>query len=219
MMHSQDHHPSPQEEEGFEKGVGHKMEDSRRPGPHPQRQKHIANLADGRVSQHPLDIPLGQGAEPGQEQRHSADEGYNYHDHRGQAKEAMHTGDEINACSNHRGRVDESTNRRGTGHGVGQPGLQGQLGRFADRAPQKQGCGGHSQARAGGPLLHCPPHQFLNIQCSQMHKEQEETNSHSGIPHSRHNKRFPRRSTIARLAIPKTDEEVAAQPYALPAQV
>ena len=52
---------------------------------------------------------------------------------------------EVDAGDDHRGRVDERGDRRGTGHGVGQPCVQRELARLADdrehqrgRAPQDQ---------------------------------------------------------------------------------
>ena len=49
--------------QSFKESVNHKVENSRRPGAQPLCQKHIANLAHGRISQHPFNIVLGKCAE------------------------------------------------------------------------------------------------------------------------------------------------------------
>ena len=68
-----------QEEQSLEEGVVEEVEDADGDAPHPQPQHHVAELADGGVGQHALDIGHHQPHGGGEDGGEAADDG-----HRGQ---------------------------------------------------------------------------------------------------------------------------------------
>ena len=62
-----------EEQQRLEEGVRHEVEDGGRPGANPEREEHVADLADRRVGEDALQIGLIERAEAGQQQRQRAD--------------------------------------------------------------------------------------------------------------------------------------------------
>ncbi len=59
--HRVHHAAGAQKEQSLEKGMRHQVEDSGAERAHTASQKHVAQLADGRVGEHLLDVGLDQG--------------------------------------------------------------------------------------------------------------------------------------------------------------
>jgi len=91
---------------------------------------HIAQLADGGVSQYTFEIVGNHGHQGSQQGRNQAHQ----HHREGPARHLMEgrveAGQQINASVDHCGRMDEGADGGGGFHGIGQPGLEGELGRF-----------------------------------------------------------------------------------------
>ena len=82
------------------------MEDANGYAPGPQPQHHVAQLADSRISQDPLNIGHHQTHSSGKNSGNTTDDGY-----RGQClcrvrKEGEHTGDQEDASGYHSGGMD-----------------------------------------------------------------------------------------------------------------
>src|SRR6185437_13269242 len=112
-----------EKQQRLEEGVRHKMKDGRRPGANPERKEHVADLTDRRVGQDALQIGLIERTEASQKQRQRADHCDGGLDWWRQIIENMRAGYEIDACRYHGRGMNERTDRRWAGHGVGQPGL------------------------------------------------------------------------------------------------
>ena len=131
MVQRQNDRAGGKKQQRLEEGVGHQMEDRRRPSAHAKRHEHVADLAHRRIGQNALDVGLRQrreGRDQKRQQAHHCDDVLGVH--RFQI-EPLHSGDEIDASGHHRGGVNQRRHRRWTGHRIRQPGLQRQLRRFA----------------------------------------------------------------------------------------
>ena len=67
------HTPRAEEEQSFEEGVGHQMENAGGERADAARQEHISQLAHGRIGQHPLDVILHQPDRRGPDGRRRSD--------------------------------------------------------------------------------------------------------------------------------------------------
>ena len=125
-----------EKQQGFEKGVGHQVEDPGTESANAHCQEHVADLADGGISQDAFDVVLRQSGKSSQQQGEHTYPGNHFQCRRSQQEQAVGAGDKINPGGDHGGRVDQGTDRGGAGHGIGQPGVQGKLGRFTHSASQ-----------------------------------------------------------------------------------
>ncbi len=124
------------EEQGLEECVRDEMEDGRRVGGDAAGEEHVAELRDGGVGEHALDVVLDEADGGGEESRGGADDG-DHGEREGRAiKEEMRAGDHVDAGSDHGGGVDERGDGRGAFHGVGQPDVERKLRAFAGSAEQ-----------------------------------------------------------------------------------
>ena len=136
-----------EEEVGLEEGVGEEVEDRRRPGADAQGHRHVPELGDGRVGEHLLDVVLNEGEEARTDEGHGTDRGEEVDaralDLHALPEDREEAGDHIDAGDDHRGGVDERRDRRGSGHGVGQPGVQHELARLRHHGDRETGRSHH----------------------------------------------------------------------------
>ncbi len=89
----------------------------------------------------------------------------------------MEAGDEVDAGGDHGGGVDEGAHGRRAGHGVGQPGLEGELRGLADGAGQDQeGDDGQRGAEAAEVSQ-----RGLEVQRAEAGEEQEEADQQGRV--------------------------------------
>jgi hypothetical protein len=62
-------------------------------------------------------------------------------------------------------------------------------------------------------------HQRLDLQGAEVGEQQEQADRHRRIADARDQERFERGAGVRRIAIPETDQQVAAQSHALPTEV
>ena len=136
-VHGVDHTARRQKQQGFEKRVGHQMENTGRKSTHAQPQEHVTELADGGVGQNFLDVSLHQTDGGGIESGQATDSRHRRQREGRVGKEDVRAGDHVDAGGDHGGSVDERTDRRGAFHRVRQPDVERQLCRLADRAHQQ----------------------------------------------------------------------------------
>ena len=75
MVAGEDDGARAQEEQGLEPGMGEEVEHGRFPGQQAQGHDHVAQLGEGGVGQHALDVILLGGHEGGDDGRDGADDG------------------------------------------------------------------------------------------------------------------------------------------------
>ena len=142
--------PRPEEEERLEEGVREQVEDRRHPGADAERHHHVAQLADGRVREHLLDVALHEREHRSDDDRHAADECHRVQaavaDREAAEEDGVEAGAEVHARDHHGGGVDERRDGRRARHGVGQPGVQRELAALADD-PDEQARRAHDEQR------------------------------------------------------------------------
>ena len=153
------HRAGAKEQQRFEEGVRDQVEHAGQPAADAQGQHHVAQLADGRVGQHALDVGGGDGDRGGQKQRDAADVGdHQQHFGREHRIEPPH---QVDAGGHHRRRVDQGRDGRGAFHRIGQPDVQRELGALADAAAEDAQAGDDQQPVAAA--LRSPVHRHARI--------------------------------------------------------
>ena len=208
-----------EEQQRLEKGMGYQVENAGGVGADAKGQEHVTDLADGGVGQDALDIVLGQGGESGQQQGGQADPGDGFLGGRRQLEQAEGAGDQVDPGGHHGGRVDQGADRGGARHRVGQPGVQRQLRRLAHRATQQQGGGENGQGVADLPLAVGGGQQRLDIEGAEFSEQQEQAQGHGSVADAGNHEGLARGAAVGRVPVPEADQQVGADPHALPAQV
>ena len=126
-----------EEEQRLEEGMRHQVEHREVVRADPGREEHVADLRHRRVRDHALDVPLHECDQPGDEQRHGADDRRQVLDVGRGLEDRVGPHDQVDAGGDHRRGVDEGGDRRRAFHRVGQPGLERELGRLRDRAAEQ----------------------------------------------------------------------------------
>ncbi len=116
------HHASCREEEQtFEKCMGHEVEYARPKGPYAARQEHVSQLADRRIRKNPFDVELSHAHGGSKQSGCSANHGHDRQRNRCHSKEKAAPSHHVHAGCHHRGSVDQGADRRRTFHGVREP--------------------------------------------------------------------------------------------------
>ena len=145
----------PQEQQSLEEGVGEQMEKGGVVRAHAKGCHHVAQLADRGIGHYALDVVCRQAhgrGEYGGKRPNQRDDHHGRLRFREDREESSH---QEHAGRNHRGGMDQRADGRRALHGVGEPGVQGELAALADRAgkqaqaqPQERSSG--HDARAAG---------------------------------------------------------------------
>ena len=125
--------PGAEEEQRLEEGVGEQVEHPGDVAGGAHRHEHVAQLADRRVGEHPLDVALSDGDGGGEQGSGGADDGDHRRRHRGQLEQRPGAGHQVDAGGDHGGGMDEGRHRGRALHGIGEPHVQRDLGGLARR--------------------------------------------------------------------------------------
>ena len=137
-----------EEQEGLGETVGHEMEHRCRPAQGAQRQHHQAQVGYGGVGQDAFQVGGDQGDGGRAQGGYQADAGDDHEGFGGGGEDGIGAGDQIDAGNDHGGGVNQGADGSGAFHGVGQPDVEGELGRLAHCAQEQQDGGGGDNAVA-----------------------------------------------------------------------
>ena len=158
-------------------------------------------------------------AEAGEQQCRSADHADRQFRRRRQQEQRMRAGHEVDAGGHHRRRVDQRAHRRRAGHRIGQPGLQRQLRRFADRTAEQEEGGQRGDRGTHRPALRGVLHGTRDVERAEPARDHQQADQQRGVADARHDEGLARGEAVGRVAPPKADQQIGAKPDALPAGV
>ena len=125
----------------------------------------------------------------------------------------MGAGDEVDTRSHHGGRVDQRRDRGRARHGVRQPGLQRQLGGFADRAAEQHQAGERQGRGAVGKHRRGSHQQLVNVEGAELAVEHEEPDGEEDVADPGHHERLEGGGAVVAILVVEADQQVAAQPH------
>ena len=219
LVHAVDDAAGAQEQQGLEEGVRHDVEHRGRVRPHPEAEKHVAELAHRGVGQHFLDVGLHQ-RDRGREQRgRRADDGHHAQRGRRQGVQKVQAGDQIDAGGDHRRGMDQRADRRGASHGVGQPDVERNLRRLAGRGDEEEQTDERHRAgrQQGGVRFDRAERQRPYVVRGQTPEQDEQPEQESGVADAVDDERLLAGVGLLRVGVPEPDQQVGAQADAFPA--
>ncbi len=138
VMHGDDDAAGAQKKQGLEEGMGHQMKHPGSIGRHTERHGHIAELGQRGIRHHSLDVVLDQAKQAHEKRCGRTNDQNEGQGGRRQLEQRRHAGHHENAGGYHGRGMDQRRDGRGAFHGVGQPDMQWDLGRFAHGADEQQ---------------------------------------------------------------------------------
>jgi hypothetical protein len=261
-VHRVDDAACAEEEAGLEERVREDVEEARREGADAHAQEHEAELADGAVGEHLLDVVLDERDGRREECGGRADAGDDHHHERRHDEDERQAADQVDARRDHRRRVDERAHRGGAGHRVGEPHVERDLRALARAPEEKREADGRRRgdgdgrrrgdrlqdpdvvrlhvarlqererrvvyAATHGPEVHelrvdvCVPERrgpggdARPVEGARVPDEQEHAADEAEVPDAVGDERLLAGCGVRHLVVPEADEEIAAEPDALP---
>ena len=208
------------------------MEDGRDKAANAQRHDHVAELRDGGIGQHALDIVLGHGDGRGKEGREAADQADDHQRH-GAFKPAdredrQHARDQVDARGDHGRRVDQRRDGRGAFHRVGQPDVQRELRTLAagpehqEQTDRRRHAAADIQAWIGQPRLPQDPVcgvRIMEIERAVRRPDQEQAERKPKIADPVNEKRLFAGRDRRWLLEPEADQQITTEPDRFPEHV
>ena len=185
-----------------------------------EREHHIAELADRRVSEDTLDLTLRQSDARGKNRREAADPGDEIHEKRRSRKDEIGARDEIDARDDHRRRMNQGGNGRRAFHRIGQPDVQWELAGFSDRADEYEEPRNGQKHRAQRQCLkrHERPKR-QKIERAEMNLQQQDAQEQAEVTDARRDERLLRRLARRHALVVEANQEIRAEPDAFPEYV
>jgi hypothetical protein len=213
--HGVDHRARAEEQQALEEAVGEQVEDAGRPRTRAQGHEHVAELADGAVGDHALDVGLRDRDARRVDRREGTDAHHHQHGGVRVDEKWVGAGDHVHASVDHGRRVNQRADRRGAFHGVGQPHVQRKLGTLTHGAgEQQQANAEHGRAADAGGL----GEDRRELQTAKREEHEQHAERKAEVAHAVHQKGLlaSLRGCLARE--PEGDQQVGAEAHALPGE-
>ena len=198
-----------------------------------EARKHVAELADGRIGEHPLEIILYGADECGDQGCRGADDRHHRECARAGGKQRRRPGDQIDAGRHHGRRMDQGAGRGRALHGVGQPDMQRKLCAFAAGCKQEEQADGGADSPAdisggiGQPgLSENARHdhtigrdRVVEVKGAVGHPEEEDRDRKAKVPDAIDEEGLLGSACSLGFGEPEADQQVAAGAHRLPEDV
>ena len=222
LLHGVDHRARAKKEHRLEEGVGHQVEHARHRGAAAHGQHHVTQLTHGAVGQALLEVLLGEGDRGAQKQGDRAnDRDHQLYGRKG-CVDGLEAGHQEHACGHHRGRVNQGRDRRGALHGVGQPHMQRELGRFRHWPHEHQQAEQHGHTIAEAAAGHgCAEARadLLEAEAAGGPEQAEDAQKEPEVADAVHHKRLLGGIGGTVAVVPEANQQVGAHPHQLPEHV
>ena len=211
-----------QEQQRLVEGVADEQEHGAGVEPHPGREEHEPDLTHRRVRERPLDVELADRGERGVDRGDEPDDEHHRERDPRCLEQGVRSHDQVDAGGHHRRRMDQRGDGRRSFHRIREPDVQRDLRGLADGTGEEQqrDRGERGLGRPGdGRRVRPDAEHRAEVQRSEVHEDQDDPEHHRGVADPGRDERLLRRARGARSLVPEADQQVGAQPDALPAEV
>ena len=217
LVHGVDHAARAEEQQRLEERMGHEVEHPGRVRAGADADEHVTELGHGGIREHALDVPLLEGDGGGEQRRERADPRDHGTAERRQREQHPTTGHQIDARGDHGGGVDQRGDGRRALHRVGEPDVQGDLGRLAGTAEEQE----EGHRRHDRPARHESAGRLgedgLEIERSETREDEKHRHEKPEVPDAVDDERLLARVGVDLVVEPEADEQVGAEPDPFPA--
>ncbi len=222
LFHAVDDGTGTQEQHRLKVGVGHQVEQTGPVSTSPHGHNHVAQLGHGGVGQAFFDVVLGDGNGGPHEGGERTGIGHHGHYRRNVLKHRIHPRHQEYPGGHHGGRVNQGGNGGGAFHGVGQPHMQGELGRLGHGTEEHQHSKYRRQAaaqgtgvdQAGQPLAH-----DVEIKTAGGPEDGQHPQQQAEVAHAVGDKSFLAGIGGGFAVVPEANQQVGTHPHQLPKDV
>ena len=227
VVHADNRTTGGKEQQGFKEGVGHHMEHGHGVGRRAQRHGHIAELRQGGIGHHALDVVLNCAEKAHKQRGNRADDHDDAQGGAAQFVNRRHARHHKQTGGNHGCRVNQRGNRRRAFHRVGQPHVQRELGGFTHRADKQQQAGYgnqrplHARNQLDGGVLHLRQigeHVGVAQAAAEISQHQRDAQHKAEVADAVDQKRFQIGKSGRRFFEIETDQQIRHQAHRFPAE-
>ena len=222
-MNAQNHRTGRQKQQCFEEGVCHQMKDGHRISRCTQRDSHVAQLRQGRISHNTFDVVLNNSKKTHEQGCDTT----NHHDETqcriAQLKQRRHSRHHKNARSHHGGSMNQRRNWRRAFHRIRKPHVQRKLRRLAHGTNEQADADNRDQhptrARKRQPnQAVCLGKGFAVVQGTRIRSNQSDTQNKTEVTDTVNQKSLHIRKDGTGLVEIKPNQQIRHQSHCFPAK-